>query len=284
MFLSCRVRGVSCRVVRPLGAVLVCAAWSIVMGGADNARAQTMTTQMIIGDAVDTNNLAKYTDVDEAIKRFINRDVLAARQFLETAKKKDPNLPPVDLMLAKMYFLAGNPVAGRAAIEKTAMDNPDDPEPYLILGDQAMQQGRTIEADALYEKGLEAIAKFNGSSKRKRNFEIRGRAGRAGVAQRRKNWDQAVSDLRALLKIDPENARAHNFLGQTLFMQKQYQEGYNEFEQAKKLDKNQPDPNVATALMYDQLKTPAKAENSFSSERWLRTKPTPTRSRLMRSG
>ncbi len=263
MFLSCRVRGVSCRVVRPFGAVLVCAAWSIVMGGADNARAQTMTTQMIIGDAVDTNNLAKYTDVDEAIKRFINRDVLAARQFLETAKKKDPNLPPVDLMLAKMYFLAGNPVAGRAAIEKTAMDNPDDPEPYLILGDQAMQQGRTIEADALYEKGLEAIAKFNGSSKRKRNFEIRGRAGRAGVAQRRKNWDQAVSDLRALLKIDPENARAHNFLGQTLFMQKQYQEGYNEFEQAKKLDKNQPDPNVATALMYDQLKTPSKSEQFF---------------------
>ena len=74
-------------------------------------------------------------------------------QFLEAAKKKDPTLPPVDLLLAKMYFLGGNAAAGRASLEKTANDTPDDPEPFLILADQALQQGRTIEADALYDKG-----------------------------------------------------------------------------------------------------------------------------------
>ena len=51
-------------------------------GGAGNAQAQTLTTQMLIGDAVSTDSLAKYTDVDQAIKYFINRDVLAARQAL----------------------------------------------------------------------------------------------------------------------------------------------------------------------------------------------------------
>ena len=67
-----------------------------------------MTTQNAYRRFRFGNRQSRYGDVDEAIKRFINRDVLAARQFLETAKKKDPNLPPVDLLLAKMYFLTGN--------------------------------------------------------------------------------------------------------------------------------------------------------------------------------
>ncbi len=267
--LSCRVPALFARFARLSGTALVCAACTLLCVGAGNARAQgfahdqVLTTQMLIGDAVDTTSLARYTDVDEAIKRFINRDVLAARQFLEAAKKKDPNLPPVDLLLAKMYFLSGNAVAGRASLEKTASENPDDPEAALILADEAMKQGRTIEAEALYEKGMELTSKFKGSAKRKRNFEIRARAGRAGVAQRRKNWDVAVGDLRALLKIDPENAAAHYRLGQSLFMQKQYQEGYNEFIAAKKAEKNLPDPNVATALMYEQLKISDKAQQFF---------------------
>src|SRR5436190_21582241 len=93
---------------RKFGAALACAVSAVLATISGNLQAQGLTTQMLIGDAVDTTSLAKYTDVDEAIKRFMNRDVLAARQFLEAAKKKDQNLPPVDLLLAKMYFIGGN--------------------------------------------------------------------------------------------------------------------------------------------------------------------------------
>ncbi len=221
-----------------------------------------MTTQILIGDSVsEIGN--RYGDVDEAIKRFTNHDVLAAKQFLESAKKKDPSLPPVDLMLAKMYFLAGNPQSGRISLEKTAMENTDDPESYLILADQAMQQGRTIEADALYDKGMSIASKFNGNAKRKRNFEIRARSGRAGVEQRRKNWDGAIADLKALLQADPDNGAGHYRLGQCLFMQKQFRDGYNEFVAAKKADKNLPEPYVAAALMYDQLKMNSETQQAF---------------------
>src|SRR5436190_1475988 len=154
--LSCRVPAGVGRRGRPAGAAAICTLWILfVTGGASDARAQAITTQMLIGDAVSSDSLAQFTDVDQAIKYFINRDVLAARQFLEAAKKKHPELPPIDLLLAKMYFLGGNAVAGRASLEKTATENADDPEPALILADQALQQGRTIEADALYERGLE---------------------------------------------------------------------------------------------------------------------------------
>lgn len=221
-----------------------------------------ITTEILIGDAIsDIGN--KYGDVDEAIKRFMNRDVLAARQFLDSAKKKDPNLPPVDLLLAKMFFLTNNANGGRALLEKAASENPGDPEPYLILADQAAVQGRMIEASALYEQGQAMAAKFTGNAKRKRNFDIRARSGRALVAQNRKDWDTAVADLKALLQTDPENAAGHYRLGQVLFMQKQFRPGYDEFVAAKKADKNLPEPYLAAALMYEQLKMASETQQAF---------------------
>jgi predicted Zn-dependent protease len=245
----------------PYRVELVLGVVALSLAGSNFARAQ-MTTQVLIGDSVsEIGN--RYGDVDEAIKRFTNHDVLAAKQFLDSAKKKDPNLPPVDLLLAKMYFLSGNTQAGRVSLEKTALENPDDPEAYLILADQAMQQGRTIDADALYDKGMSIASKFSGNAKRKRNFEIRARSGRAGVAQRRKNWDAAIADLKALLQADPDNAAAHYRMGQCEFMQKQFRDGYNEFVAAKKADKNLPEPFVAAALMYDQLKMNSETQQAF---------------------
>jgi Tfp pilus assembly protein PilF len=232
---------------------------AVVITGA--AKAQ-MTTQMIIGDAVsEIGN--KYPEVDDAIKRFINGDVTGARLVLEAAKKKDPNLPPVDLLLAKMFILGNNANGGRAFLEKAALDNPTDPEPYLILADTAVQQGRIIEASALYEQGLALASKFSGNAKRKRNFEIRSRIGRAMVSQQRKDWTTAAADLKALLETDPENALGHLRLGQVLFMQKQFRPGYDEFVAAKKADKNLPEPYLTAALMYDQLKMPSETQQAF---------------------
>ena len=97
--LSCRVPSGVCRLGFPARAALFCSLWTLaITGGAGNAQAQAITTQMLIGDSVSTDSLAKYTDIDQAIKYFINHDVLASRQFLEAAKKKDPALPPVDLL------------------------------------------------------------------------------------------------------------------------------------------------------------------------------------------
>jgi tetratricopeptide (TPR) repeat protein len=52
-------------------------------------------------------------------------------------------------------------------------------------------------------------------------------------------------------------------MGQCLFMQKQFRDGYNEFVAAKKADKNLPEPFVAAALMYDQLKMNSETQQAF---------------------
>lgn len=225
-----------------------------------------LTSQVLIGDSVSEAG-KKFPDIDEAIKRFGNRDYLGARQFLESAKRSDPTLPPADLILAKMYFLTGDVAAGRMSLEKTVMDNSGDPEAYLILADQAAQpaQNRTIEAEALYEKALQLTDSFKENAKRKRNFDIRAHSGRAFVSERRKNWQKAVEDLQAMLKTDPDNAAGHYRLGRALFMMKKYKEGYDEFVASKKLDKEKaiPNPYVSAASMYDALNMPNEAKQAF---------------------
>jgi tetratricopeptide (TPR) repeat protein len=245
--------------VRRFGAPIVAIAVLLIAGRFASAQ---MTTDQLIGDSV-SDAATKYSDVDEAIKRFNNRDVLGARQFLEAASRKNNSLPPVDLTLAKMFFLSGNAAAGQASLEKTVMDNPGDPEAYLILGDQAIQAGHSIEAEALYEKALTLIDKFDGNAKRKRNFVIRARNGRSIVAERRKNWQTAIDDLQALIQVDPDNGTAHYRLGRALFMQGKSKEGYDQFVKASELDKEMLNPYVASALVYEQLGKRPEAQKAF---------------------
>jgi tetratricopeptide (TPR) repeat protein len=217
-----------------------------------------ITQQMLIGDAVSETG-AKYSDIDKAIQFFANRDLNNARLLIEAAKRKDPALPPTDVIMAKLYFMTNNPAGGRASLERSAMEVPGDPEAHLILAEQAIQEGRLIEAESLYDKAIGLIDKFSENPKRKRNFQIASRNGRAGIYERRRDWASAAADLRELVKVDPSNERAHYRLGQALFMQKQYQAGYDEFKaaQTEDLKKNKnatlPSPDVAAALMYDQL-------------------------------
>jgi Tfp pilus assembly protein PilF len=82
---------------------------------------------MLIGDAV-PEVTSKYSDVDQAIQRFTNRDIAGARLLLEAAKQKDPALPPTDVTLAKLYFSANNAAAARASFEKTELEQPGEPE------------------------------------------------------------------------------------------------------------------------------------------------------------
>lgn len=244
---------------------LACALAAVGLGfvAAEPSQAQ-ITTQVLIGDSVSDPG-TRYADVDEAIKRFNNRDPLGAQQFLEAALRKNPNLPPVDLLLAKMYILSGDTASALSSLEKTATDNPTDPEPYLILGDQAISAGQTIQAEALYQKALELIDQFKGNEKRKRSFVIRARTGSSLVAERRKAWATAVSDLQTLLKADPDNAAAHYRLGRALFMQKKFAEGNAEFTKAATLDKNLPNQNVAAALLYEQLGMRNEAKTAFEA-------------------
>src|SRR5687768_5520629 len=98
------------------------------------AQGQTVTAKDLIGYAADEVG-PKHEDVDKAIAQFVKRDVEGAKKSLEAARKKDPNLPPTEVTLAKLYILSQQAPAARATLEQAVKLYPSDPEPYLIFGE-----------------------------------------------------------------------------------------------------------------------------------------------------
>lgn len=239
---------------RPAGAgpIVLLTAVALMACLQSTATAQ-LTAEALIGDAVPDPKNSKYSDVSEAIKRYGNNDTLGAKQFLESAKRKHDRLPPVNMMLAKMYFLSGKTAAGLQAIEATARESPGDPEPYLLLADQAVNRQQAIQAIALYDKAIELIDKYDSNGRRKRKFVIRARAGRSAVQQRWLDWEAAEADLKVWLKEDPEDANAHNRMGAVQFMLGNERAGFEAFQKAKSFNKDLPSPFVSAASMYQRL-------------------------------
>lgn len=243
-------------------APLALLAAALVLGG-NEAHAQNITPDNLIGDAVGDPTASRYSDIQEAINRYNNNDAMAARAYLESAKSKDDRLPPVNLMMAKLYLLSRQNAAGLAALEATARDAPGDPEPYLLLADQAIAQSQAVQASALYDKAIKLTEAYDANPRRKRKFVIRGHAGRSAVLQRWQDWQGAEADLRKWLEADPEDANAHNRLGFVLFMQGRERDGYDAFVKAKELNDDLPSPFVSAASMYQRMASvPDNADKS----------------------
>lgn len=226
------------------------------------AQAQ-LTADALIGDSV-SREPSSYSDVMAAIKRFENRDVLGSRALLERARQQDPKLPPVDLLIGKMYILTRQIPAGRASLERTVRNEPDDPEPYLILAEQLYGQGRLIEAEALFDKALRLTDGYTANDKRKRRLVIRCRAGRAAVAEVRKDWETAASDLSVWVEVDPENASAHHRLGRALFLSGETERGFRSLTEARRLQETLPNPYASAAILYHQMGNAEMAEKTFA--------------------
>ena len=219
--------------------------------GASLAHGQ-ITAQTLVGKAVSDD--AQYGDINNAIGRFRDRDIVGCRALLERARSNNPKLPPPGVMMSVLWLGVNQLQPARAELEDTAVKFPGDPEPYLMLGDLAFQDRRITDADVLFLKATELTTAFTENAKRKRDFEIRCHAGSGAVAESRKQWDAAQKHLSGWLELDPDNASARQRLGIVLFQLGKEQEALAEFKEAKKLDEKAVHPELAMARLYDDAK------------------------------
>ncbi|NOZ39528.1 MAG: tetratricopeptide repeat protein [Planctomycetes bacterium] len=221
-----------------------------------------LTPKYLIGDAVSLSNKS-YPEVDKAIQRAGNGDFIGAQEFLEKAKEKYPKLAPSDVMMAKIQLLARNVRAVQFYLERAATQHPEDPEAYLMLADQAFAGQRTTEALSLFEYAAPLVEKFTANTKRKRNFNIRVLAGRAAVAERRRQWEQASKLLQQWIDVDPENAMAHTRMGIVMFRLDKAKESLAEFSKAREINPDVPHPFVSLGQLFQSNGESEKARKSF---------------------
>jgi len=239
-------------------ALLAAAAFVAGLVSARAAQAQ-LKAKDLIGYAVEEVE-PKHEDVDRAIQKFAQRDVQGSLQLLQQASRIDPMLPPPQITLAKLYLLSKQPVAARATLEKVRQMHPQDPEPILIFGEQAVVGGRITDSKLLFDAARGLIEAYSGNPKRKKNFQMRLHAGLATVAERLEDWSQSIEHLNAWLEVDPENVRAHQRLGRALFMSGSDREAYVSFMEAAKYDDDMPHPDVIIARLYEQKGDHASAK------------------------
>jgi uncharacterized protein (TIGR02996 family) len=221
-----------------------------------------LDTRGLIGYAVSDVG-PKYQDVDQAITRYRNRDYEGALQLLVRAKQKNPELPPAEVMLAKLHFAAKQTAVGQAALERAVRNQPDDPEAYLLLGELSLGEGRVTAAGLLFDRAATTNEKLPDSQRRKRNYQLRIFNGLATVAERREDWAAAESQLAAWVRADPENASAVERLGRARFMQGKYADAQKAFDYAKQKDATRPAAAVLMARLYHQQDKEAEAQKYF---------------------
>ena len=231
--------------------LLAAAAFAVVACCGVSVQAQ-VTAQALIGNAVSDDSMNK--EINNAIARFRDRDIDGCRAILERAKSNNPKLPPPGVMMATLWLAVNQLPQAREELENAAVNFPTDPESYLKLGDLAFGEGRITDSDVLFEKAAEITAKFNENPKRKRDFDIRCAAGTAAVAERRKQWENARTQLAKWIELDPDNAGSRLRMGNVLFQLGKENEALAEFREAKKIDKNAPLPELAMAQRNDEAK------------------------------
>jgi tetratricopeptide (TPR) repeat protein len=211
-----------------------------------SAEAQ-VTAKALIGDAVSVEGEGKYKDVDNAITRFKNGDVKAAHQYLVNAKKADAKLPPAEVVLAKLFFLARNPQGARAWLEKAVTETPADPEAYLIFAENAFSEGRVTDAELLFNKSAALAKTFKENAKRQRSFRTRSLQGLAEVAARRDDWKAVKTYVDEWVALDPDSAQAYHVLGVAQFNLEKPTEAYAALEKSEKIQIANKDKNWVSA-------------------------------------
>jgi tetratricopeptide (TPR) repeat protein len=221
-----------------------------------------MNVEALVGTAVSLSN-RDYPEIEDAIKRFDNGDVEGAQQYLEIARQKYPKLPPTEITLAKMFYYRRNSAAARQLLEKAALEHPDDPESYLLVADRAFAEGRTMEAEALFNQAGPIVEKYTDNAKRKKNFDIRMLAGKSAVFERRQQWEEALKLLRKWVEVDPDSVTARQRLGVTLFRTGKASEAFEEFKLAREMNSEAHHPYVLLGNLFTQEGELDKARKAF---------------------
>lgn len=207
----------------------------------------------------ETPERSRPPEIREAIELFEQGDAGAAFQQLQSASAAHSHLPPPRVMLANLYFTSGDVAAGRLALEQAAVESPDDPEVYLILGDLLLRERRWTEAGALFAQGESLWRQYSANDGRKRSLEARLCAGQATVAEARAQWDDAAKLLGRWLKLDPKSLAAQQRIGRALFMLKHEKEAFAAFEAATRIADTAPPAPIAMAMLFQQQGNAAKA-------------------------
>lgn len=174
-----------------------------------------------------------------------------ADQELKIALKKSPGFYPAFIVQGDLARLSGHPDAA-AALYRQALEAADDPGAHAGLGLALLAQGKTAEAKAELNKGVDGWSSQPDAL-----------AALADLATREKDAAAAVKRYRQLLELSPKDRRARRALADQAFDAGDKAGAGPEYLHL--VEDGDTDPEVLRRLgtMMDQIKSSPSAERVF---------------------
>jgi len=241
---------------------------------ADNPEAEPESS---LGQQYSTPVLIKKNpDIAAAFEKLKNSDRNAVLEGLKAAVKKNPDLPPAELLLTRFLIDYGNVGSGMFELDAAAEAHPQEAGVYLTLAGLAVAQGRYTDATQSLEKAEKLLATVPDSNPRKKSMQFIANNHWASVHGRFERWPDARKRLESVIQLEPENALAHYRLGHVLFKAREGKQGYVEYQEAYKRNKKLPTPPVAVVMYYRGDNQPELADKwmAFAEKEYGKDAPT----------
>jgi len=139
----------------------------------------------------------------------ISRKFDKALSFGKTHYERDPNNIPMAIGYARALADAGKSKEGVEILSKLLQSHPGDIDVYVNLSQLYLQDRRYSEAEKILLRA-EAGDSRNEEDRERLKFQ------RAAVYEKQKDFDRAESILKEILKDNPNNAVALNYIGYML--------------------------------------------------------------------
>jgi tetratricopeptide (TPR) repeat protein len=190
--------------------------------------------------------------ITKAVEELRNSRHAESLKILVEACAQHPDLPPGEILFAHLCFAANQIEPARQAIERAAVNHPQDPEVWNMLADLALRSQRLAESEVLFQKALTLAKAFSANEARQQKQLVNAEAGLATVYQRRGQWDQAENHLRSWIERDQKNTGAWRRLATVFFLSQRYDLAQETLEQLRGIDPRQLPAEVAMSLMYQK--------------------------------
>ncbi|MBN1590251.1 MAG: tetratricopeptide repeat protein [Pirellulales bacterium] len=198
-------------------------------------------------------------ELADVMTKLNKGDVAGALADMKAAVEKHPQLPPAEVMMAQLMSRTNRADTVRYWLEQAIIASPNQPDAYVMLGQDAMQNKRTAESQLLFEKSYQLLEGFTGDAKRKEGLQTIVFGSLAGLAMNRKDWDAAKGYLVESLKLHPDDGRALQLLGRVLFEQGNAEEALEKLKAAKTADPKTLTPEATLANWYEEAGDRANA-------------------------
>ena len=246
-------------VARTLAVAIVGFVW----WGSSPAYAQ-LTAEQLLSTSIEKYD-AQYADVGQAIQAFQQGKVADAKKLLVNLRKRQPLLAPPDTLLAMLHFSANQRDAAEQSLEQATINDPKDPEAFLLVGDLAFRERRMLLADLAYERAQRLLEPMTGESWRLQVLRKRLYAGLASLAESRKQYDVALTHLQAWQKLDPKNPIVLGSLGRVSFHRGDAVAARAAFTELLKIEPEAPPVEVAMGRLYTDAGNMEEALKSMTA-------------------